>query len=172
MQTPFAAAIAQLCDEKGISRDKVVETIKAAIRAAYKKDYGTRDMNVDVDLDENSGNATVFAVKMVAKEVENDELEISVKEAKKYKESAKVGDELRIDVTPPGYGRIAAQSAKQVIIQRIQEAERDVMYELFKDRENELINALIHRVDGDFVYVNLDSKITTILPREEQIPGE
>lgn len=172
MQTPFAAAIAQLCDEKGISRDKVIETIKAAIRAAYKKDYGTRDMNVDVDLDENSGNATVFAVKMVVKEVENDELEISVKEAKKYKESAKVGDELRIDVTPPGYGRIAAQSAKQVIIQRIQEAERDVMYELFKDRENELINALIHRVDGDFVYVNLDSKITTILPREEQIPGE
>ena len=172
MQTPFAAAIAQLCDEKGISKDKVMETIQAAIRAAYKKDYGTRDMNVDVDLDENSGNATVFAVKIVAKEVENDELEISVKEARKYKESAKVGDELRIDVTPAGYGRIAAQSAKQVIIQRIQEAERDVMYELFKDRENELINSLVHRVDGDFVYVNLDSKITTILPREEQIPGE
>ncbi len=149
-----------------------METIQAAIRAAYKKDYGTRDMNVDVDLDENSGNATVFAVKTVAKEVENDELEISVKEARKYKESAKVGDELRIDVTPAGYGRIAAQSAKQVIIQRIQEAERDVMYELFKDRENELINSLVHRVDGDFVYVNLDSKITTILPREEQIPGE
>lgn len=172
MQTPFAAAIAQLCDEKGISKDKVMETIKAAIRAAYKKDYGTRDMNVDVDLDENSGNATVFAVKMVVKEVENDELEISVKDARKYKESAKVGDELRIDVTPAGYGRIAAQSAKQVIIQRIQEAERDVMYELFKDRENELINSLVHRVDGDFVYVNLDSKITTLLPREEQIPGE
>ncbi len=172
MQTPFAAAIAQLCDEKGISKDKVIETIKAAIRAAYKKDYGTRDMNVDVDLDDNTGNATVFAVKTVAKEIENDELEISVKDAKKYKPSAKVGDEIRIDVTPVGYGRIAAQSAKQVIIQRIQEAERDVMYEIFKDRENELINSLVHRVDGDYVYVNLDSKITTILPREEQIPGE
>ncbi len=172
MQTPFAAAIAQLCDEKGISRDKVIETIKAAIRAAYKKDYGTRDMIVDVDLDDNSGNATVFAVRTVVKTIENDEIEISTTEAKKYKPSAKVGDEIRIDVTPPGYGRIAAQSAKQVIIQRIQEAERDVMYELFKDRENELINSLIHRVDGDFVYVNLDSKITTILPREEQIPGE
>jgi N utilization substance protein A len=172
MQTPFAAAIAQLCDEKGISKDRVIETIKAAIRAAYKKDYGTRDMNVDVDLDENTGNATVFAVKTVAKTIENDELEISLKDAKKYKPEAKVGDEIRIDVTPVGYGRIAAQSAKQVIIQRIQEAERDVMYEIFKDRENELINAMIHRVDGDFVYVNLDSKITTILPREEQIPGE
>ncbi len=172
MQTPFAAAIAQLCDEKGISKETVIETIKAAIRAAYKKDYGTRDMNVDVDLDDNSGNATVFAVKTVAKSVENDELEMSVKDAKKYKPTAKVGDEIRIDVTPPGYGRIAAQSAKQVIIQRVQEAERDVMYELFKDRENELINSLVHRVDGDYVYVNLDSKITTILPREEQIPGE
>ncbi len=172
MQTPFAAAIAQLCDEKGISKDKVIETIKAAIRAAYKKDYGTRDMNVDVDLDDNSGNATVFAVKTVVKVVENDEIEMSVKDAKKYKPSASVGDEIRIDVTPAGYGRIAAQSAKQVIIQRIQEAERDVMYEIFKDRENELINSLVHRVDGDYVYVNLDSKITTNLPREEQIPGE
>ncbi|MCX6733257.1 MAG: transcription termination factor NusA [Candidatus Peregrinibacteria bacterium] len=172
MQTPFAAAIAQLCDEKGISKDKVIDTIKAAIRAAYKKDYGTRDMNVDVDLDDNSGNATVFAVKTVVKAIENDELEMTLVEAKKYKPAAKVGDEIRIDVTPAGYGRIAAQSAKQVIIQRIQEAERDVMYEVFKDRENELINSMVHRVDGDYVYVNLDSKITTLLPREEQIPGE
>lgn len=172
MQTPFAAAIAQLCDEKGISKDKVIDTIKAAIRAAYKKDYGTRDMNVDVDLDDNSGNATVFAVKTVVKTIENDELEMTVAEAKKYKPTAKIGDEIRIDVTPAGYGRIAAQSAKQVIIQRIQEAERDVMYEVFKDRENELINSMVHRVDGDYVYVNLDSKITTLLPREEQIPGE
>lgn len=172
MQTPFAAAIAQLCDEKGISKDKVIDTIKAAIRAAYKKDYGTRDMNVDVDLDDNSGNATVFAVKTVVKAIENDELEMTLVEAKKYKPTAKIGDEIRIDVTPAGYGRIAAQSAKQVIIQRIQEAERDVMYEVFKDRENELINSMVHRVDGDYVYVNLDSKITTLLPREEQIPGE
>lgn len=172
MQTPFAAAIAQLCDEKGISKETVMETIKAAIRAAYKKDYGTRDMNVDVDLDDATGNATVFAVKMVVKTVENDELEMSVKDAKKYKPTAKIGDEIRIDVTPVGYGRIAAQSAKQVIIQRIQEAERDVMYEVFKDRENELINSMVHRTDGDYVYVNLDSKITTLLPREEQIPGE
>ncbi len=172
MQTPFAAAIAQLCDEKGISKDTVIETIKAAIRAAYKKDYGTRDMNVDVDLDDNTGNATVFAVKTVVKTIENDELEMTVAEAKKYKPTAKVGDEIRIDVTPVGYGRIAAQSAKQVIIQRIQEAERDVMYDVFKDRENELINSMVHRVDGDYVYVNLDSKITTLLPREEQIPGE
>lgn len=172
MQTEFSAAIAQLCDEKGIARDKVMETIKAALRAAYRKDYGNREQNVDIDLDDATGNATVFLIKLVAKEVEDENLQISVKEAKKYKKEAKVGDEIRIDVTPPGYGRIAAQSAKQVIIQRLQEAERDVMYDIFKDRENELINSLVHRVDGDYVYVNLDNKITTMLPRDEQIPGE
>lgn len=172
MQTSFSAAIAQLCDEKGIPRDIVVDTIKAALRAAYRKDYGTRDMNVDVDLNDQTGNATVFQIFTVVKKVAAADLEMSVKDAKKYKPDVKVGDEVRVDVTPQGYGRIAAQSAKQVIIQRIQEAERDVMYEMFKDRENELINALVHRVDGDFVYVNLDDKITTILPREDQIPGE
>lgn len=172
MQTSFSAAIAQLCDEKGIPRDIVVDTIKAALRAAYRKDYGTRDMNVDVDLNDQTGGATVFQIFTVVKKVAAADLEMSLKDAKKYKPDVKVGDELRVDVTPQGYGRIAAQSAKQVIIQRIQEAERDVMYETFKDRENELINALVHRVDGDFVYVNLDDKITTILPREDQIPGE
>ncbi|MEK7544828.1 MAG: transcription termination factor NusA [Patescibacteria group bacterium] len=172
MQTEFAAAISQLCDEKGIDREKVMETIKAALKAAYRKDYGTRDQNVDVVLDDMTGNATVFLLKMVVKKVESEDLEISVTEAKKYKKEAKVGDEIRIDVTPPGYGRIAAQSAKQVIIQRLQEAERDVMYEMFKGRENELINALVHRVDGEFVYLNLDNKTTTFLPKEEQIPGE
>lgn len=172
MLSEFSAAIAQLCDEKGIPRDTVMETIKAALRAAYRKDYGNREQNVDIHLDDQTGNATVFLLKQVVKTVEDENTQISVKDAKQYKEDAKVEDEIRIDVTPPGYGRIAAQSAKQVIIQRLQEAERDVMYDLFKDRENELINALVHRVDGDYVYVNLDNKITTYLPREEQIPGE
>lgn len=172
MQTEFSAAILQLCNEKGIAREKVMETIQAALKAAYRKDYGNREQNVDIHLDDATGNATVFLVKQVAKKLENENLEISINEARKYKKEAKVGDEIRIDVTPPGYGRIAAQSAKQVIIQRLQEAERDVMYDIFKDRENELINALVHRVDGDYVYVNLDNKITTFLPKEEQIPGE
>lgn len=171
-QSPFFAAINQICDEKGISKDKVIETIKAALRAAYRKDYGTKDQEIDVDLDKVSGAATIYLVKEVVKKVEDDELQISEKNALKYKKKAKVGDKIRIDVTPPDYGRIAAQSAKQVIIQRIQEAERDVMYEMFKDRENELINALVHRVDGNNVYINLDNKITTNLPYEQQIPGE
>ena len=98
------------------------------------------------------------------------EIEITLAEARNYKKDAKIDDVVRIDVTPIEYGRIAAQSAKQVIIQRIQEAEREVMYETFKDRENELINALVHRVENQNVYVNLDNKITTILTPDQQIP--
>lgn len=172
MQSQFLAAINQLCDEKNIPKDKVIDTIKAALRAAYKKDYGTREQEVDVDLDDSSGLATVYLLKTVVKKVEDEDLEITQAEAKKYDKKAKLGDIVKIDVTPMNYGRIAAQAAKQVIIQRVQEAERDVMYEMFKDRENELINAVVHRVDGRNVYLNLDDKITTNLPYEQQIPGE
>jgi N utilization substance protein A len=172
MQSQFLAAINQLCDEKGIPKDKVIETIKAALRAAYRKDYGTRDQNVEVDLNEDSGRASVYLVKDVVKKVETPDIQMTLAEARKYKKDAKVGQQIKIDVTPLEYGRIAAQSAKQVIIQRIQEAERDLMYDLFKDRENELINALVHRVEGQNVYVNLDNRITTVLAREEQIPRE
>lgn len=172
MQSQFLAAINQLCDEKNISKDRVIETIQAALKAAYRKDYGTKDQEVDVELDENSGLATVFLIKTVVKTVEDDELEISATDAKKYDKKAKIGDTVKIDVTPMNYGRIAAQAAKQVIIQRVQEAERDMMYDMFKDRENELINAVVHRVDGRNVYLNLDDKITVVLPFDQQIPGE
>ncbi len=172
MQSQFLAAINQLCDEKGIPKDKIIDTIKAALRAAYRKDYGNREQNIDVELNEKTERATIFLVKKVVKKVENKDLEMTLAEARKYKKDAKVDDEIKIDVTPLEYGRIAAQSAKQVIIQRIQEAERDVMYDTFKDRENELINALVHRVENQSVYVNLDNKITTILMPSEQIPRE
>ena len=101
MQSQFLAAINQLCDEKNIPKDRVFETIKAALRAAYKKDYGHRDENIDVELDENSGLATVFLVKVVVKKVEDELMEISEKDALKYNKKAKIGDEIKIDVTPP-----------------------------------------------------------------------
>lgn len=172
MQSQFLAAINQLCDEKGIPKDTILETIKAAIRAAYRKDYGTREQNIEIELNDKTEQTIVYLVKEVVKKVEDADLQMTLAEAKKYKKDAKVGDNIKIDVTPLEYGRIAAQSAKQVIIQRIQEAEREIMYDTFKDRENELINALVHRVEGNNVYVNLDNKITTILTRSEQIPRE
>lgn len=172
MQTQFLAAINQICDEKNIPRDKVMETVKAALRTAYRKDYGTKDQEIDVELDDKSGLATVYLIKEVVKKVEIEDLQMTEAEAKKYDKKAKIGDKIKMDVTPAEYGRIAAQSAKQVIIQRIQEAERDMMYDLFKDRENEMINAVVHRVDGNDVYVNLDNKITASLPMNEQIRNE
>lgn len=171
MQSQFIAAINQLCDEKNLPRDVVLETVKAAIRAAYRKDYGNRDQNIDVGLDEKSGNIAIYVVKTVVETVENAEAELTVKEAKQFLKAPEIGNEVRLDVTPIGYGRIAAQSAKQVIIQRLQEAERELMYQTFKDRENELLNALVHRVEGQQVFIDLD-KVTAILPRDEQIPGE
>lgn len=171
MQSPFIAAINQLSAEKNLPRETIIETVKAALRAAYRKDYGNREQNIEIELNEQSGLVTVFLVKEVAKKIENEDQQISVKEAKKYKPNAKVGDKIMIDVTPTGYGRIAAQAAKQVIMQRLQEAERDMMYQIFKDRENELLNALVHRVENNQVYISLD-KITTILLSEYQIPGE
>jgi len=172
MQTQFLAAINQICDEKNIPRDKVMETVKAALRTAYRKDFGTKDQEIDVELDDKSGLATVFLIKEVVKKIEIEDLQMTEAEAKKYDKKAKVGDKIKIDVTPAEYGRIAAQSAKQVIIQRIQEAERDMMYDLFKDRENEMINAVVHRVDGNDIYVNLDNRITANLPMSEQIRNE
>jgi len=172
MQSNFLAAINQLCDEKNIPKEVILETIEAALRAAYRKDYGTRNQEIEIDMDEKSGVATVYLVKTVMEEVEDEDIEITLSDSKKYDKKSKIGDTVRIDVTPTDYGRIAAQAAKQVIIQRIQDAERDIMYDTFKDRENELLNAVVHRVDGRNVYVNLDNKTTTNLPAEQQIPGE
>ncbi len=172
MQSQFFAAINQLCDEKNISKEIVIETIESALRAAFRKDYGNKEQEIDVNLDENSGVTTVYLVKDVVKKVEDEDREIDEKDAKKYNKKAKVGDQVKIDVTPTNYGRIAAQAAKQVVIQKIQDAERDVLYDTFKNRENELINAIVHRVDGTNVYVNLDNKTTTNIPYEHQIPGE
>lgn len=172
MQSQFLAAINQLCDEKNIPKDQIIETIKAAVRAAYRKDYGNKEQNIDVDLDEKRELITIYLVKEIVKKIENPDAQILLKEAQRYNKSAKVGGEIRIDVTPLEYGRIAAQSAKQVIIQKIQEAERDIMYNTFKDRENELINAMVQRVEYGSVHVNLDNKLATVLTPDQQIPRE
>ena len=171
MQSQFNAAINQLVAEKNLPRDVVEDIIKSAFKAAYKKDFGTREQNIDVELSESGEMSTVYQILTVVEKVEDTDLEISAEEALKYVKKAKIGDEIRIDVTPMEYGRIAAQSAKQVIIQKLQEAEREILYTNFKDRENELIHAQVHRVQNDHVFIDL-GKIIIELPRESQIRGE
>jgi len=171
MHQQFMAAIRQLCNEKGLPEETIMEIVKAALKTAYRKDYGNKEQNIDVEIDAQTEVVSVFIVKTVVDEIEDEDSEILLSDAKKLNKAIKIDEEIRMDVTPKTYGRIAAQAAKQVIIQRIQEAERDQMYELFKDRENELINALIHRVDNNHVYVEMGG-ITALLPHREQIPTE
>lgn len=171
MQSQFQAAINQLCSEKNLPKEEVLESIKAALKTAYKKDYGNREQEIEVDLSESGENATIYQVFTVVETVEDTDLEMTAKEATKYEKSVKVGDVVRVDVTPMEFGRIAAQSAKQVILQKLQESERKIMYDNFKDRENELINAQVHRVQNGHVFIDL-GKIIIELPREAQIKGE
>lgn len=148
-----------------------MDIVKAALRTAYRKDYGNKEQNIEVNIDSKTENVSIFIVKKVVDKIEDPDSDITLEDARKLNKNIQFGEEVRMDVTPLSYGRIAAQAAKQVIIQRIQEAERDFMYETFKDRENELINALIHRVDNNQVYVELGG-VTALLPAREQIPSE
>ena len=171
MKPQFFAAIHQICDEKNISYDRVIDTIKAALATAYRKDFGNKEQEVEIVLQDDSDIATVLLVKEVVEEVENPNIEISLAEAQKMKKDVEVGDIIKIDVTPLEYGRIAAQSAKQVILQRLQEAERDSLYEMFKNRENEIMTAQVMRVENGVVHIQIE-KHNVMLGHRDQISNE
>ncbi len=171
MKASFLAAINQICSEKNVKPDQVIEAVKQAIATAYRKDYGNKEQEIRVDLEEGRDMPSILLVKEVVEKVENDNFEISIKDAKKIKPDADVGDEITIDVTPVEYGRIATQAAKQVILQKLQEAEKQSLYEMFKDREEELLTATVTKVDPNWVTLEIEG-MTVSLPWREQIPGE
>lgn len=171
MKASFLAAINQICSEKNVKPDQVIEAVKQAIATAYRKDYGNKEMEIRVDLEEGRDMPSILLVKEVVDKVENENFEISVKDAKKIKPDVDVGDEITIDVTPVEYGRIATQAAKQVILQKLQEAEKQSLYEMFKDREEELLTATVTKVDPNWVTLEIEG-MTVSLPWREQIPGE
>lgn len=174
MQSRFMAAIKQLSTEKNLPLDKVLEIVSHALRAAYRKDYGNRDQNIRVDLNPETAQATVFLLRDVMEDgtaLEFPDQQIHLAEAKKYKKGIKAGEVLEVDVTPADYGRIAAQSAKQVIIQRIQEAEKDIITQMYLDREHEILSGYVNRVEGQNVYVDLD-RTQAVLRPQDQIPRE
>lgn len=170
-QKTFISAINQICEEKNLTKEIVLETVEAALAAAYKKDYGDKDQEVRVELDENTGEPTVYVTKEVAEEIENPHLQITVEEAQKHKKGAKAGDTVELKDMPKDFGRVAAQTAKQVIIQRIREAERDLVFSEYKDKENDLINGTVQRVEGNNVFVDLGKAVAIMFPND-QIPGE
>ncbi len=171
MRASFIAAINQLCAERNVKADDVLEAVRQAIATAYRKDYGNKEQEIRVVLREDQDMPSVLLIKEVVDEVLNENFEISQKDARRVKPDAEVGDEIEIDVTPVGYGRIAAQSAKQVIIQKLQESEKQSLFEMFKDRENELLTATVTKVEPNWVTLEIEG-MTVSLPWKEQIPGE
>lgn len=171
----FGAAIDQLVAEKGISKEKVLDTIEAALAAAYRKDYGERGQDVRAEFDEQSGKARIFKVVTVVEDdkLENEAAQVTLAEATKKDKEATVAKEYVEEVTPddPHYGRVAAQTAKQVIIQRIREAEREAVFDEYKEKEGEIISGIVQRIENDTVFVDIGRTVGVLFP-SEQVRGE
>lgn len=171
MRASFIAAINQLCAERNVKAEDVLEAVRQAIATAYRKDFGNKEQEIRVVLREDQDMPTVLLIKEVVDDVLNENFEISLKDAQRVKPDAEIADEIEIDVTPVGYGRIAAQAAKQVIIQKLQESEKQSLFAMFKDRENELLTANVTKVEPNWVTLEIEG-MTVSLPWKEQIPGE
>lgn len=163
----FIAALTQIAAEKNLSEDIVLDAVKSAISAAYRKDYGNKDQEIEVILRDDAQFASILQIKEVVDEVENENFEISLAEARKIKSAVELGDEIRIDVTPIEYGRIAAQSAKQVILQRLQEAERTALFQRFKTRQDSLLTATVSRVEGSHIFLDVEKTTVLLMPRDQ-----
>lgn len=170
MNKEMLTALDILEKEKGISKEIVTSALEAALVSAYKRNYG-QAQNVEVLFDTKTGDIHVYSVKEVVEMVFDSTLEVSLEEALAINKAYELGDKIRFEVTPKDFGRIAAQTAKQVIMQRIREAERSIIYDEFIAYENDILNGVVERQDSRYIYVNL-GKIEAVLAKQEQIPGE
>lgn len=162
--------IEQVGREKGIEKEVLIDAVEAALLTASRKALGTA-VDLQVDFDERSGRFTLYAVKKVVERPTNPKLEVSLEEALKLNPKAELQDEVKIELPAQGFGRIAAQTAKQVIIQRVREAEREGIYQSFKNKEGELVSGVVQRMVKGNVIVSL-GKAEAILPPREQLPRE
>jgi N utilization substance protein A len=170
MNLDLVSALNELEKERGISKEILFEAIESAVISAYKRNYGNT-LNVRVDINDRSGDIRVFARKDVVDEVLDEPNEISLEDAKKINPSYELDDIVEIEVTPKDFGRIAAQTAKQVVIQRIREAERALVYEEFSNREGDIVTGIVQRHEHRNVMIDL-GKIEAVLPPGEQTPNE
>ena len=170
--TALFEACEELERERGIAKDVLIASLCDAMVAAYKRHMRTKEAaNIEAILDEQTGEIGVFSTKLVVKEVEDDEIQISLEDAKEIDEDVELDDEVKIEVTPEQFGRIAAQTAKQVITQRIRDAERNNILNEFLDKKGTLVTGIIQRVENRNVIVNI-GKTDAIMPQREQIPRE
>lgn len=164
-------ALNQLEEEKNIDKEVIMEAIEASLVGACKRDFGKSD-NVKVSMDRETGDICVLAEKTVVEEVFDPALEISLAEAKMRDIHYEIGDIVNVEITPKNFGRIAAQHARSVIVQKIKEEERKVLYEYFHSKEKDVVTGIVQRpVDGK-ICVSLDDKIDAYLSKNEQVPGE
>ncbi len=170
MKSELFEALEQLEKEKGIKKETLIEAIEAALITAYKKNFGSAQ-NVKIVLDKENSKIDVFSCKQVVEKVENDLLEISIEDAKEISPDFELDDLVEKEVTPKKFGRIAAQTAKQVVVQRIREAERTIIYEEYANRESEIVTGTIQRISKGTIYINLGKTEAILLPNE-QIQGE
>ena len=200
----FGSAVMQIADEKGLSKERVLEVVEAALAAAYKKDYGKKGQVIKAAFDEVSKEAAYFLVKEVVDETTrefveeeegeegvaasqpeepaegdeerlpryNAERDLTLEEAQLLKSDAKIGDVLELPLEAhEEFGRVAAQTAKQVVIQRIREAERETMYEEYKEKEGQVVNGIVQRIEGRNIFIDLGKSIGVLFP-SEQVEGE
>ena len=170
MNEDLLNALTDLCKEKGIEKEVILDALEAALIAAYKRNFASAQ-NVCVELDRETGKISVYAQKTVVDEVSDPQQEISVEDAKKLSGTYEQGDVVNIEVTPRDFGRIAAMTAKQVVTQRIREAERGIIFSEYTQKENDIVTGKVERIEHETIYVDI-GKAEAILPKNEQTDGE
>lgn len=167
----LVVAIRAIAEEKNLPEETVQEVVEQALAAAYRRDYGDREQEIRVSMNLNTGDVDAYITKEIVEKVENPAYEISITEAQVRKKSAKVGETIEVHEKAETFGRVAAQTAKQVILQRLREAEREIIMTEYEDKIGTVINATVARVEGNIVRIDL-GKAQGIMPRSEQIQGE
>jgi transcription termination/antitermination protein NusA len=178
MKSEFIAAITQLSSEKGVPKEMVIEAIEAALVSAYKRNFETPAQDLTAEIAPESGAVRIFRHQLVVEQVEEERTDgvsvfdqVTLDEVKKTKPDANLGDTITTDVTPPAFGRIAAQTAKQVVLQKLREAERKMVFDEFADREGEIVHGIIQRIEAGTAIVEL-GRAEAIMPRSEQVHSE
>lgn len=167
----FLSAMDELAENNGINKQTLMESIEQALLVAYKKNFDSVDENIKVVIDRIDGKMHVYQQKEVVEEVEDDKSQISLEDAKKKDKTFKLGDTVQFDIKPKEFGRIAAQTARQIITQKIREESRRVIFDEFADKKGEIITGLVQKADGGAVILDL-GKIEGIMPKKEQIVTE
>ncbi len=163
-------AMKELEEERGISKDYLIESLEIALVTAYKRNFDSAE-NVKVVIDRETGETHVYSTKTVVEAAQDETLEISLDAAKKISKKYELGDSVDVEIVPKNFGRIAAQTAKQVVVQKIREAERDIVYNEFNGKKGEIVTGIIQKADGNIVVMDL-GKLEGVMPLKEQIPTE